>query len=729
MAEIRVCFTAFDKKMSIFLYLCERFEIMQTMKEFIIMYKTIFNTCPRMVFKHFTNKGYALFACLGKEVLIGTLSVASLTYAKAEGMSNDSVVIDTIAKKAMKEYSLAGVEVTASKAPLMRNQQARMVTVLTQKDVNAAPVQSVNDLLKHVVSVDVRQRSPLGAQTDIGIRGGNSEQTALLFNGIPVGNPHTAHNAFDFPIGKHELTRIEVLEGPAGSVYGTASLLGAIHLVSVPPLASSATVYASGGSFGYGEMGGRVNLVRGAWNQQVSASYVRSDGYQRNKQGGLNTDYRGVKALYQGYYDTDALLLQWHAGLSNRRFGSSTNYSAKYDDQFEHTLNSYTALQAATKRGFLKLRSSVYWNRFYDRFELFRGRSDRYPFNYHRTNVVGASVNSYFDTALGRTAFGAEWQREMLVSTNLGTPLSAPKSIHGVTGATYKMGCFRTNVQLFAEHNLTLDRFSASLGLVGVKNSHADMGLRFYPNVNLSYRLGQAWQLYLSFNSSLRMPSITELFYSVGGHKANPNLRPEELTAWELGAKYEANGVAARAHLFYNRYTHLIDWINSGETDASGSLLWRSVNFGKIKALGVETNVIFDFKQLLPAQQVLQQLQLGYCFIQQNQHEPAGIRSRYALEYLKQKFVAAAQFHVVSQLNLQLNYRFQHRMGQYLDASGTTHRYGSYGLLDAKFLWQAPRWQAYVEGNNLLNRHYFDVGNVPQPGCWVVAGAAFNIQL
>ena len=96
------------------------------------MYKTIFNTCPRMVFKHFTNKGYALFACLGKEVLIGTLSVASLTYAKAEGMSNDSAAVDTIAKKAMKEYSLAGVEVTASKAPLMHNQQARMVTVLTQ---------------------------------------------------------------------------------------------------------------------------------------------------------------------------------------------------------------------------------------------------------------------------------------------------------------------------------------------------------------------------------------------------------------------------------------------------------------------------------------------------------------------------------------------------------------------------------------------------------------------
>ena len=40
-----------------------------------------------MKFKHFTRKGYALFACLGKEVIVGTLSVATLTHAKADGIS------------------------------------------------------------------------------------------------------------------------------------------------------------------------------------------------------------------------------------------------------------------------------------------------------------------------------------------------------------------------------------------------------------------------------------------------------------------------------------------------------------------------------------------------------------------------------------------------------------------------------------------------------------------
>ena len=51
------------------------------------MYKTIFNKRTSLKFKHFSNKGYSLFSVLGREVIVGTLSVATLTYAKADGIS------------------------------------------------------------------------------------------------------------------------------------------------------------------------------------------------------------------------------------------------------------------------------------------------------------------------------------------------------------------------------------------------------------------------------------------------------------------------------------------------------------------------------------------------------------------------------------------------------------------------------------------------------------------
>ena len=50
-------------------------------------------------------------------------------------------------------------------------------------------------------------------------------------------------------------------------------------------------------------------------------------------------------------------------------------------------------------------------------------------------------------------------------------------------------------------------------------------------------------------------------------------------------------------------------------------------------------------------------------------------------------------------------------MGSYLDADNVRHSYASYGVLDARLQWSEPRWNAYVEGNNLLDKEYRDYGN------------------
>ena len=148
-----------------------------------------------IVFKRFGRKGYSLFTCLGREVIISTLSVATLTHASAESVSVRPVTADTIAIKTDREMTLDEVNVMGSRAPMTRNQAARMVTVLERSDIQAAPVQSVNDLLKYAAGVDVRQRGPIGAQTDVSIRGGNYEQIAILLNGINICDPQSGHNA------------------------------------------------------------------------------------------------------------------------------------------------------------------------------------------------------------------------------------------------------------------------------------------------------------------------------------------------------------------------------------------------------------------------------------------------------------------------------------------------------------------------------------------------------
>ena len=703
------------------------------------MYKPLFNKRSVLKFTHFTNKGYSLFSCLGREVVIGVLSVATLSHATADGISTHVELVSADSVRTNREVMLEGVSVMGTRAPLTQSQQVRMVTVLTRDDVQAAAVQSINDLLKLAVGVDVRQRGPIGAQTDVSVRGSNYEQITVLLNGINVCDPQTGHNSFDFPVDISDIERIEVLEGPAARVYGTSSLVGAINVVTAlaVPLKGegckeqgarckefSLDARVEGGSYGYLSAAGRGALSSlrkgsGVDFHSLSASYTRSDGYSRNKAGALNADYRGRKLFYQGRYDNGQLHVHWHAGMSVKDFGSNTFYGVSSDNQFEHTFKTYTALQADAKCGRVHIKPAVYWNRFADRFEYFRGEPDRVKYNYHLTNVYGFNLNSYVDWGGGRTAVGAEIRYEDLMSSNLGEPLSRKHSIHG-TDRDYEYGLNRTNIQFILEHNVVWNSLTVSAGLVAVNNSWADMGVRVYPSIDAGYRISNNWKVYASYNASLRMPSVTELYYSVGGYKADKYLKPEEVSAVETGIRYLGYSVMGKACVYYNRYKNLIDWIR--HTDQGPDAPWESVNFGEINALGVEASVEMNLQHLFPSQHLLKRFHLAYSYIHQDKEEETGVQSRYALEYLRNKLIAGLQLNLWKQLELGISYRLQNRTGSYTDVNGAVCPYGTYGIVDVRLQWQSPHVCVYLEANNLFSRKYVDYGNIPQPGLWVVSG-------
>ena len=675
-------------------------------------------------FKRFGRKGYSLFAVLGRVVVVGVLSVATLSKSHAEGVGVKPVIDNDTTDKTDRELTLDEVSVTGSRAPLTRAQAARMVTVLERADIQAAPVQSVNDLLKYVASVDVRQRGPIGAQTDISIRGGNYEQITILLNGINICDPQTGHNAFDFPVDISEIERIEVLEGPAGRVYGTSSLLGAINIVTRPRPTSSVSAHIEGGSYGYLSAGARANVASGKWNNQLSGSYSRSDGYQRNSAGGLNSDYSGGKAFYQGTYDDDIVSVSWHAGLSTKDFGSNTFYGAKWDDQFEHTLKTYTALQAETKKGSFHLKPSIYWNHSYDRFELFRDAAEKYPFNYHRTDIFAVTLNGYFDWILGRTAVGAELRNEDLLSGNLGEPLDNPHHISG-TDRYYDHGINRTNISFVVEHNILLRRFTLSAGLVAVKNSWNGMNMKVYPGIDASYRIGDSFKIFANYNTSLRMPSVTELYYSVGGHVADKNLKPEEISSVEAGVKYADHGITTQASVYHNNWKNMIDWIRY--TADGPDAPWQSVNFTEVKATGFQAQLTLNFRQIVPTQRILKSFNASYNYLFQDKDIDSSVESKYSLEYLRHKLVANLQLNIVSRLDLGINFRWQDRRGIYTDFDGTVKEYSPYSVVDARLSWTAPKYKLYLEANNIFDKNYIDYGCVPQPGTWLIAGLSVEL--
>ena len=714
------------------------------------MYKPLFNKRRVLVFHQFGNKGWSLFSCLGREVVCSVLSVSTLTYASAESVSTHPVVTDSAAVSTPRELLLDEVSVTGSRAPLTRSQAARMVTVLERADIQQAPVQSINDLLKLAVGVDVRQRSPIGAQTDISVRGGTQEQIIVLLNGINICDPQTGHNTLDLPCDLSDIQRIEVLEGPAARIYGTSSLVGAINIVTKEDLSPASPkgeelllLRAEGGSHGYANAAARILLppYREGWGGSASASYARSDGYSRSKAGSLNSDYSGAKAFYQGHYAANALSLNWHFGIADKGWGSSTAYASpkwQADDQYEHTTKLTAALQSSVQSGAVSLHPTVYWNQHQDRYEGYRNRSDLMPYNYNRTDVFGLQLNSHFEWSLGRTALGAELRNENLVSGNLGEPLTRPHAIYG-TDRDYTLGLNRTNISAYAEHNVLLQNLTVSAGFVVVKNTWADMNPTIYPGIDASLRLGSHWKLHASYNTSLRMPSFTEMYYKLQGYKADPHLKPEEMSAVELGASLHQSPFALHLALWHHHGRNMIDWIM--DTRQGDETAWQSVNHTRLNSVGLETSASLSIPTVrhpspYGGDRGGLQLSISYSYIHQEKDLESGIVSQYALEYLRHKLVANIHIPLLSQsgvlrrcrsqipsrLTLDATLRYQDRAGQYTDFDGSVNDYRPYALVDARLSWQHPAYELYLKANNLLNTSYRDYGLVPQPGRWLIAG-------
>ena len=610
------------------------------------------------------------------------------------------------AAKAQTYYMLDSVSVTASKLPVPLHKNTRTVMLMDSLAIASAPAENINDLLKYALGVDVRQRGAMGMQTDISIRGGTYNQIAVLLNGIDISDPQTGHNSADFPVNLSDIDHIEVLEGPAARGHGASSMIGAINIVTKYSGESKASLNLEGGSFKYGNANGSVALKGRHSFNMLSAGYQRSDGFNRNAAGGLNNDFSALKTFYHGNAEFSSTTLSWQAGASLKDFGSSTFYSPRFDDQFEHTFKTFTAIKAEGK-GALHFTPSLYWNHGEDRFELFRGAPDRYPFNYHKTNTVGTDFHFGFDSSLGRTAFGAGARHEAIRSTNLGEALENPEGV-------YVRGLARTAFTAFAEHSVVLDRLTASAGVTAVYNTGNNEGVKFYPGVEMNLRLTDALRIYGSYNASYRMPTFTELYYSVGGHLADPNLKTEKLHAFEGGLKFLGRGVRAVATVYYNKGLDIIDWIQ--DTSAPDDAPWMSVNHTRLNTFGQEATLQLAIGDLVGNRDFfVRSVNLGYSHISQDKDTKEGFRSLYSMEYVRNRVTAQADFRITQHLAANISYRF-------VDRATASELIKPYSLLDAKLSYSRPVFEVYLRANNLLNRTYYDFGDIPQPGLWFMAG-------
>ena len=687
------------------------------------MNQKLFNKRSKLVFKHFNRKGFSLFAALGKEVLIGVLSVATLHNAKANGIATKALPVVTDSLK-IGEQHLDEVLITGSRAPLTAVQSAKIVEIVTHDQIERAEAHTLNDVLKLSTGVDVRQRSGFGVQTDISINGGTFDQITLLLNGVPLSNPQTGHNAADFPVSISDIDHIEILEGSSARIYGSSAFSGAVNIVTRTPSRTGGRVNIEGGSFG--TFGGDAAV---SWNPSASLQQLLSGGYMQSDGGTANSNFRKRRGFYQGGFNSTFIRLNWQAGITSQDFGANTFYSARFPNQYEATRR-YIASASATIRPFahsdnttaasFEIKPMLYGHRNYDHFQLIKGMTGAQKGeNYHRLDVYGASVDVNLSWLLGKTAIGADVRKEHIMSTAYGQLLDSARwiAIKG-TDRMYNKRADRTNTSLFLEHNVVLNKVTISAGIMANRNTALDNDFRFYPGIDISYRPNNHWRLYAGWNKALRVPTFTDLFTANSAQQGNLNLKPERNSTFKIGSRFTTTGIEAMATMFYSRGRNMIDWVYETAT----STRYHALNIGKLNNMGFSTEARLNLSQLLFSQAETKGepvlMKVGYAYIHQKHTTNQPIhRSLYALEYLRHKVVVELSHPIVSHLSASWALRWQQRM----------NGYKPYAKVDGKLTWREQRWQIYLKADNLTCHRYYDLGSVLQPGLWVMAGAGITL--
>lgn len=669
-------------------------------------------------FKRFSRKSYSVFQSLKRQVVIGVLMLPTLAYAK--GVTS-SVSMDAQQMPQVRDtlLLLQEVEIVSSGTILTQIAPTHTVQVLDSTAIARKAAASVNDLLKGFPSVDVRQRGPFSAQTDVSIRGSNHDQISYHLNGIDISDPQTGHNSADFPIDVTQIEKLEVLEGPQGGLSASSAFLGSVNIQTKSLNKPLLEVFAKGGSYGYYSVGGQIVRQAGNTGHHFAVSRTHYDGYLRNNAGKLNSDLGTTKLFYRGAWNTKAAEVTWSTGLSLKDVGSNTFYSLKYDDQFEHTSKWLTSLTAAF-RSVLHPTIAAYWQHQFDRFELFRGDDSKVPFNHNRTDVVGLNIDGFYDSPIGRTIIGGSYRGEYLMSGNLGHDLRTQHEIRGHEGKYYTKHLERASWKLHLQHKVTLENFQIMAGALMHYNTLNETRPGIYPSASLSWNPGAGWRIHAAWSTSMRLPSYTELYYKVGGYKADEHLKTEKVRSWEIGARYDAGALSWKVTGFLNQGRNLIDWIRDKNDPDSP---WISWNHSKMNTIGVESQLDLKLTDLIHGQRLFGNLTLGYAFIKGSMSLDEDHISQYTLNYPKHKLTGVLSLNLPWGVLGDINMRYVDRNGQYTSKDGVATDYRPYTVWDLKLRLPLKHLELSAECDNVLSKRYFDYGDIVQPGRTFLVGA------
>jgi vitamin B12 transporter len=465
------------------------------------------------------------------------------------------------------------------------------VTTFTREDIERRGSMLISDLVRQTPGVAVIQNGGAGSVTSFFLRGGESNYTKVLLDGIPLNEPG---GTFNFGgLTTTNLARVEVVRGAQSALYGSDAMSGVIQLVTnkgvtaKPAFVSSAETGTYSTNRGTGALAG---AARG-WDYSIGAAATATDNRVPHSRLTNNT-----VSWTAGGQATPKFQLRTVGRVESGRVGTpgQTAFGSKESDAFfdhrdaaiggsiTHEISGAWTQRAAysftrTRQDSTNLKADPSYTPAFGAAVAPFAFSD---FTYDSNNLLRRQFLSYqadgrFNTPVTQLVTAlVDWDGERATLTD--------RMAKTVVNAS------RNNVGVSVQHQLIGRRGSLASSLRAEHND--SFGDKWVPRVSgvfVAHSANGAWgELAIKANAGrgVKEPTILQSFSPNAFFLGNAALLPELATTWDLGASQRLAHDRARIEAIYfdNKYKNQIStrttnfttfasqYFNVGDTNARG---------------------------------------------------------------------------------------------------------------------------------------------------------------
>ena len=499
-------------------------------------------------------------------------------------------------KDSIKVNKLEEVVISDTKFPLSKDKSGKVITTISQEDIQKKAGQSLASILSTVAGIEINgNQSANGKNFGTYIRGGNNQQVLIILDGVPVTDASGINFEYDLrllPIDQIE--SIEIMKGAASTLYGSGAATGIINIklkkattkniearayvnIGSNNTASNSNVNAQDFNQGF-SLNGTLNK----FTYMASLNSTETNGMSQIAEStpGLNYDFDRFSRLNYttklGYKFSNHFLID-ALGQFNKIYNG-------YDFPFDNTGTNDTP--------FNKTKSEQYQIGFSPKVYFENGEIILNT-TYSKTQRMYDEWNSY-TTTVDHSTYEAR-----SVNMDLYSKYKLNKELFLVGGFHYQFHDMKTDTPysslesestkfimldpyLTANYNST---FGLNVIAGGRLNHHSAYGNQWVYTINPSYHFKT--NIPLKIVSSISTAYVTPSLYQLYSEYGNTSLTPEKDCTIETG--FEIQLVSKKISLntvgFYREQSNTIGF------DAS----YHYANIaGNNNAKGIEVNTLFQ---------------------------------------------------------------------------------------------------------------------------------------